>query len=408
MAMKQTQTKLFDFADVGLDFSAGSKNLFPDRFKKMLSLGYNQQTVSSVSVVGDQVTLTYGGAHGYVADRVLKVDSGALASINGGEFWIDSVTTNTVTMTIDAAPSLVPSGFITRIASLGYELVYEVSNIHVYKFKAVDDTDLFLRLCFQTATTGPAAISPCVGRAYDNTTSHIIDDKAYAKNANIAALNASFLTWMLQQTSTSTPNNYTYTQGFSSYGKACMVGSPYHIAILTNGGNGNTWGRICGMFPGQFINSSDDVFATNTLILGVNNNSDNSLAASLVMCGNKSLSFESARAETTVLSREQASHSFYPDDIEPYQVASGYMPPIFDKATRQYVGHTVGGLYVMRYGRIGMPTAQSTQTPFLEEIIDSNCKAVIHHLTLSTSTVASESGIFATYLAFPVEELKID
>jgi hypothetical protein len=47
--MKQTQTKMFDFADVGLDFCSGSKNLFPDRFKKMLSQGYNEQTVASVS-----------------------------------------------------------------------------------------------------------------------------------------------------------------------------------------------------------------------------------------------------------------------------------------------------------------------------------------------------------------------
>src|SRR5690606_35768536 len=104
MTMKQTQTKLFDFSDAGLDFSAGSKNLFPDRFKKMLSLGYNVQTVTSVAVAGNQVTFTYGGTHGYAADRVLKVDSGPLSLINEGEFWIDAVTTNTVTMTIDDAP----------------------------------------------------------------------------------------------------------------------------------------------------------------------------------------------------------------------------------------------------------------------------------------------------------------
>src|SRR5690606_14373193 len=111
MAMKQTQTKLFDFSDVGLDFCAGSKNLFPDRFKKMLALGYNEQTVSSVAVAGNQVTLTYGGTHGYVADRVLKVDSGDLSLVNGGEFWIDLVTTNTVTFTLNDAPGSITSGF---------------------------------------------------------------------------------------------------------------------------------------------------------------------------------------------------------------------------------------------------------------------------------------------------------
>ncbi len=69
--IKQTQTKMFDFSDVGLDFCAGSKAKFREVFKKMLSTGYNPQTVLSVSISGNQVTLTYGTNHGYVADRVL-------------------------------------------------------------------------------------------------------------------------------------------------------------------------------------------------------------------------------------------------------------------------------------------------------------------------------------------------
>src|SRR5690606_6216598 len=148
MAMKQTQTKLFDFSDVGLDFCAGSKNLFPDRFKKMLSVGYNVQTVFSVAVVGNQVRFTYGGTHGYAADRVLKVDSGALASINGGEFWIDSVTTNTVTFTLDNIPSSIANGFSTRIASLGWALEYESGQVQLYKMKYLDERDLYVRLVF--------------------------------------------------------------------------------------------------------------------------------------------------------------------------------------------------------------------------------------------------------------------
>ena len=144
MAMKQTQTKLFDFSDVGLDFCAGSKNLFPDRFKKMLALGYNEQTVSSVAITGNQVTLSYGVSHGYVADRVLKVNAPELLSINGGEFVIDSVTENTVTMTIDGAPALIAGNFTTKVASLGYQLVYEQNPVQLYKFKALDESDLFL------------------------------------------------------------------------------------------------------------------------------------------------------------------------------------------------------------------------------------------------------------------------
>ena len=123
---------MFDFADVGLDFCPGSKNLFPDRFKKMLSQGYNEQTVASVSVTGNQVTLNYGVAHGYAADRVIKINSGALSTINGGEFWIDSVTATSVTMTVDTAPSSIAGMFSTKSASLGWSLEYENANIHIY------------------------------------------------------------------------------------------------------------------------------------------------------------------------------------------------------------------------------------------------------------------------------------
>ena len=130
--MKQTQTKVFEFSDTGLDFCSGSKNLFPDRFKKMLALGFNEQTVSSVTVLGSEVTLTYAAAHGYVADRVLKVDSGDLAAINGGEFWIDSITTNTVTFTLDEIIPPVSGRFTTRSASLGWDLVYENGSVHIY------------------------------------------------------------------------------------------------------------------------------------------------------------------------------------------------------------------------------------------------------------------------------------
>src|SRR5690606_4254920 len=152
MVMKQTQTILFDFSDVGLDFCAGSKNLFPDRFKKMLALGYNERTVSSVAVVGNQVTFTYGGTHGYVADRVLKVSAPELLSINSGEFVIDSVTENTVTMTIDGTPASIAGNFTTKVAPLGWDLVYELNHIHIYKFKHIDDSDMYARLCFQNAT----------------------------------------------------------------------------------------------------------------------------------------------------------------------------------------------------------------------------------------------------------------
>ena len=133
--MKQTQTKYFECSDAGLDMCFGGITKNQENFKKLLNLGYNENAVNSVSVVGDHVTFTYDGAHNYKANRVLKVMSGELASINNGEFWIDAVTTNTVTMTIDGAPILIAGGFTTKIASLGWDLVYEVGNIQIYSMQ---------------------------------------------------------------------------------------------------------------------------------------------------------------------------------------------------------------------------------------------------------------------------------
>ncbi|WP_180138293.1 hypothetical protein [Acinetobacter sp. YH12043] len=253
MAMKQTQTKLFDFSDAGLDFSVGSKNLFPDRFKKMLSLGYNEQTVSSVVVSGDQVTFTYGGAHGYAADRVLKVNSGALSSINNGEFWIDSVTTNTVTITIDDAPMLVAGGFTTRIASLGWSLEYENTHIQLYKFKQLDESDVYARFCFQTNLSGANNIAVGVGRTANTSIGIITDSECFADLATCSTLAdvSSNLVWAFTYSTGAGLNNYTYSQGFSTHGRACVVGSKYHFAIsgnmysLASGASG----IIQGVFP---------------------------------------------------------------------------------------------------------------------------------------------------------------
>src|SRR5690606_10172412 len=248
MAMKQTQTKLFNFSDVGLDFCAGSKSLFPDRFKKMLALGYNVQTVSSVAVAGNQVTFTYGGAHGYAADRVLKVNSGALASINGGEFWIDSVTTNTVTMTIDDAPLSISGGFTTKIASLGWSLEYENENIHVYKFKQLDESDIFIRLCFQNQTGRRNCISPCVGKTFDALTGFITDPLALVANASLISPDNDFK-WEFSGVAGATYDNFTYSQGYSTFGKGVVIGSLYHVGFLTSASISIDSLRVNGCFP---------------------------------------------------------------------------------------------------------------------------------------------------------------
>ena len=235
MAMKQTQTKLFDFSDVGLDFCAGSKNLFPDRFKKMLALGYNEQTVSSVAVAGNQVTLSYGVSHGYVADRVLKVSAPELLSINGGEFVIDSVTKNTVTMTIDGAPTSIAGNFTSRVASLGWSLGYENANVQVYKFKCLDDSDVYARLIFQNNLDYRNDVSVCIGKSFNLATGVITDTNSLEENRSNTS--PSVIAWQFSYNAQSSYNNNTYAQGFNNHGQAKVVGSLYHLILLVNTGS---------------------------------------------------------------------------------------------------------------------------------------------------------------------------
>lgn len=249
MAMKQTQTKLFAFSDIGIDISTGSRALFPDRFKRMFVQGYNVQTVSNVTVSGNQVTLIYGGSHGYVADRILKVDGGSLAAIHNGEFCIDSVTTNTVTMTIDDAPLSIAGGFATRVAPLGWELVYEVANhIHLYKLKHKDNSDLYLRLVFQTLTNARHGIAVCVGKTANETTGVITDPFAYTANTDRTDANSD-LVWDFRSSTNDSHANWTYSQGASTYGEGYVIGSLYHVGFTYNMAVSSNRGNFCGVFP---------------------------------------------------------------------------------------------------------------------------------------------------------------
>lgn len=229
MAMKQTQTKMFDFSDVGLDFCAGSKNLFPDRFKKILSLGYNVQTASSVSVSGSIITLTYGVTHGYVADRVLQVT--AAGGFNK-EVYIDSVTENTVTCTVLDDDTVGLTGAITtKVASLGWELLYEQANIHVYKMLHIDDTPRYVRLCFQNNASHRNAIAVCIGKTYDIETGIINDPLALQATASVTSPSAGGMPRWDGYVASNSDNNKTYNEGYSTYGKAIIFGSLYHLIL---------------------------------------------------------------------------------------------------------------------------------------------------------------------------------
>ena len=405
--MKQTQTKLFDFSDVGLDFCAGSKNLFPDRFKKMLSFGYNVRTVSTVAVSGNQVTLTYGVSHGYVSDRVLKVDSGVLAAINDGEFWIDSVTTNTVTMTIDGAPNSITGGFTTKIASLGWELVYEQSNIQVYKFKTLNESSLFFRICFQDVLNRRNAVSPCVGESYDLATGVMTDTYAFEGNKAIMSPGDGFK-WEFSAQASSSYNSFNYASGYDTFGRASVVGSAYHLAFLTCTGKNTTALRINGIFPTavhsyqnlklpvmfgetyEGISGEGDFYQANWAAAYIGN-------IRCVFSGDGNVQgFGSNKLFPTPASDKT---SFLSANIDPFNVTTLEPIRIFEHSSAQHLGYMYGA-YMCRYSKANRPIFSRTASPSFE--YDSDETSIV-----ATHGMGWDSDNTSMYVGFPVEEIKI-
>lgn len=406
--MKQTQTKIFDFSDIGLDFCAGSKNLFPDRFKKMLALGYNEQTVSSVSVSGNQVTLTYGISHGYVADRVLKVNTPELLSINGGEFFIDSVTENTVTMMIDSAPTSIVGNFKTRVASLGYNLVYEQGAVQIYKFKALDESDLFLRLVFTTISNYRNTISVCIGATADVSKGVITDQYSYELTRNNIEVN-DHLKWEFQHSNISTTNNSTYSQGYSSFGKGCVVGSKYHLAILSNMSSVLSSGTINGFFPVATTYQSLKLPVILGFVYGAAGGGYNTKGLSYTTyayLGQISVAFDSANNTTLpnfIFSTPKAKNSVLPSSIDSFNTTTARPIAIYERASRQHLGFVAGGVYEAMYSEdINIPSTDKVLTPLFTKEIDFSNTCIIHHIASDTG------GRNCQYLALPIEELKID
>lgn len=404
MAMKQTQTKLLGFSDTGLDFCSGSKNLFPDRFKKMLALGYNVQTVSSVAVAGSQVTLTYGGAHGYAADRVLKVDSGALSSINGGEFWIDSVATNTVTFTLDDAPASIAGGFTTRVAPLGWDLLYEQPYVHLYKMKNLDESDLYVRLVFQAVSNYRNRVGICVGHTADIAAGTITDINTLTQYATATVPNDTFA-WEFQLTAEATYNNYTAAQGFTKFGKTLLIGSKYHLAIPGN----------LGARAAQYLNGIFPVHAFNydtinyPLVCGTTYGNPTASGynyqgvgpQSGMMLGKFRCIFQetSLLADQPVAKSPVAYDSFLPTDIDDFNTTTCKPIPLILQKNGQILGYVAGGMYLCSYASTNAPDVAIDILPLKTTDIDLNNIVYVHTIPNGGSNNA--------FYAIPVEEIKI-
>ena len=410
MVMKQTQTKLFSTSDAGLDFTPGSKNLFPDRFKKMLALGYNVQTVTSVTVVGNQVTFAYGGAHGYVANRVLKVDSGPLSLINGGEFWIDSATTNAINFTLDNAPVSVPSGFTTRIASLGWSLMYENTNIHIYKLKHIDESDLYFRICFQTNTSHRNAIVVAVGKTANLALGTITDINVTGNHGTVTNSNDANpgMRWDFTDLANTTYNNYTYSQGASYFGDGRIIGSAYHLTFLINSYRPSTVNALnlegprClfSLMPTYCFNYSqlDYPVIIGDAVSGTGSAKPATQSGSEFMAyvGNHRVAIDIIRNSPTVeLFFPQTIDSILPVTLDTFDTTTSRPIQLFEYSTKQFLGMIYGGVQILGIGTTNVPPLIDISTsPIVTTDIDHNSPVLVH-------------GLGNLWVAVPVEEIKI-
>lgn len=407
--IKQTQTKMFDFSDVGLDFCAGSKNKFPEVFKKILSAGYNPKIANSVSISGSQIILTYGVNHDYVADRAL------LVTATGGfnkEVYIDSVTSNTVTCTVlDNVTTGLTGTINTKIASIGWDIVYEVSNIQIYKMKHIDGTDRFVRFCFQNNPNHRNAVAVCIGKTANLTTGVIDDPQALQSTAGITSPSAINLPRWDGYEASASANSYSYQQGYSQYGKGVIVGSLYHFAFLAGDGYQNAPHHIYGIFPAVCYEYGKLDYPV--LIGNLSSSTENygpvygnfsSGVGGSAFIGNIRVRFDAINTiQNSAMNNQsvmQATSSFLPDELDNFNTTTALQLPIYENSTSQHLGY-IYGLYLCMYSVENIPNVSIYSLPAITTDIDYSNKVVI---TASATNNNSPYGV--RFFAIPVEAIK--
>ncbi|RLL43008.1 hypothetical protein D9K79_11615 [Acinetobacter cumulans] len=400
--IKQTQTKMFDFSDTDLDFCGGSKNKFPTVFKKMLAQGYNSKVVSSVLVTGDQITLDYGVNHGYVAGRVLVINTPGL----DGEFYIDSVSSNTLTITVQNAPASIDGGFTTKVAPLGYELVYENAHIHIYKFKHIDETDLYLRLCFQTVLTQRNSVIAAIGKSVDLNLGIITDVNSPGDLGTCPTVSDSTfgLRWDFDGEAYAGRNNFSYLGGFSSLGKGCVVGSQYHLLFLGSYGNNTAYNYVYGFLPTHSFANKEELnypaLITTNISTPASSINTAYISSARVYVGKTRAVFSGGSSSiATFMSSPVAASSFLPKSLEDFNTTAAIPLSLYEVSTKQFLGMIIGGLFAICYGTSNQPSSAVGVIPEETIDIDFNTKIMRH-------TFGGDSNT-RVFVAAPIEEIKI-
>lgn len=397
--IKQTQTKTFKFSDKDLDICSGSRAKYKETFKKIFTTGYNHQTVTSVSVSGSQITLSYSLPHGYAGDRVLKViASGGFAK----EVYIDYVTDTTIVCSVlDGVTTGLSGSITTNIAPLGWSIVYDVGNSQVYQLKALDDSSLYARFVYPTGSIR-GRISVCVGMSFDSETGYITDTYAHKDTSSVSSASSSFA-WELGYHNSSTFDNYTYGQD-SRFGNGVITGSIYHVITMSNTGQSTSdapYGTINAILPVSVLNYPNLKLP---IVIGYNYAQSSSVSSGLLSSmigyiGDIKCAF-SGGSSTTIAS-PQSRASYLPTSIDGFSTTTCSPTPIYEYETKQFLGYLTGGLYICAYASSGTPEITVGNLPQLTVDIDFSVNCYVHHVNQSSS--AANTVFFVS----PVEEIKL-
>lgn len=399
--IKQTQTKMFDFSDVGLDFCSGAKLLFPSVFKKILASGYNRKTVASMSISGNQVTLNFGASHNYKADRVLKVDA------SGGyskEVYIDSVTDQSLIFTESNASNL--NGTITTyIASLNWSLLYESDSVQLYKMKNLNEEDVYVRFVFQTTANSINSVGVCVGMSADITLGTITDTTTNTLHATATTPQPGFQ-WLFYQNTGTAYNNYSYSQGFSIFGRGCVIGSLYHLCFLSNDYYYSTYmGTFNSILPVATMYS--DALSSKVSVCGYQCRTVSSQLATQPLTVSQAFIHNTrvlSRYATTgylfQMSNLLAPNSYVGSGLDNFNTTTCMPLQFVEASTGQHLGYAYGA-YTAMYGASNtLDLSKSSANPTFTTDIDLNNNIAL----LMTSNSSSLSN--SAYICIPIEEVK--
>ncbi|OFE44636.1 hypothetical protein [Acinetobacter towneri] len=117
--------------------------------------GFNQKSISSLSIIGNVITANYFSAHGYLDGQVLLLSGATEATLNK-EHRITSVTSTTLTFEVDVIPSTLSGSIISKLAPIGITKYLSDSSKRIYYFSEMTDPT-YLRV--DEATLAAASVN---------------------------------------------------------------------------------------------------------------------------------------------------------------------------------------------------------------------------------------------------------